>query len=163
MPKMELAARDVYEYFRLGLTTGMVDKVSVIDWADRHIVGAAVPEPGLIELSLVGSGTYSQVIYVLSRLRGDRDSQLGLGLLLARADLLLEQDPARADDILAGLRLLLEEERLPADVRSRLTEIMDARASLQLKGHGSETLLERLTSFLGLYARYRPLLEQIAG
>ena len=154
--------KTAFGYFRLGLVTGLLDKRALVTWADAQIMSSSIPTPEIIELSLSGSRPYSEIIWLLSYFEGKPGDELPLKLLLARAGILLESDPARARDLIMGLRLLNEEEYLSKEIKNQLTDLKrhlerHARADLSF-----QELVERLADFLDHYAAYRPQLAQLA-
>jgi hypothetical protein len=142
----------------MGLVTGIVEKRELIVWADREIVRCPKPDDEIIQLSLCGSRPYSEIIWLLSSFEGELDYALSLPLLLARAGISFERDPRRARDIVMGLRLLNEEEKLPKDVRTQLLSLRDQLERCDQRGASPDALAERLSRFLEGYASYRPLL-----
>jgi len=159
---MNFRNKDVFGYFRMGLVTGIVDKRSVVEWADNEIVRNPIPGHEVIELSLSSNRPYSQIIWLLSSFEGEPDYDLPLKLLLARAGVLLDQDPSRASAIIMGLRLLIEEEHLSKDVKSQLADLKSYLDMYKQTNISFEDLTTRLSSFLDRYADYRPQLNQIA-
>ena len=122
----------------------------------RH--GSAEPDDEIIELALCGSRPYSETIWLLSSFEGELDYTLSLPLLLARAGISFERDPRRARDIIMGLRLLNEEEKLPIGVRTQLVSLQDQLKRCDQSEVSLDKLGERLSRFLEGYASYRPLL-----
>lgn len=156
-----LSKRQVFNFFRMGLVTGLVDKPSLIAWADREIMAEAVPDHCVIELALSGRRSYSQIIWLLRGFQGEPDHDLPLKLVLARAGLVVTRDPSRSGEIIMGLRLLNEEEYLPNDVREQIAAL---RESLDLHRQGQCSLAKlqsHLAAFLDPYLDYRPLLNQL--
>lgn len=158
---LRLETKDAIGFFRMGLATGLVDKQAVVDWADREIMASRTPGSDVIELSLAGNKSYSQVVWLLGEFEGQPDYGASLGLLLARAGTILEQDPGRAGEIIMGLRLLNAEMYTPQDVKAQLIDL-DRDLDQYNQGRLSYAeLLERLTSFLAAYSAYRAQLASL--
>lgn len=152
--------KDAYSYFRMGLVTGIVDKQSLVDWADSVILHNPSPERAIFELSLSGRRPHSQIIWMLNRFEKGADYALSLKLLLAQAGVSLERDPGRASAIIMGLRLLNEEEYFPKDVGAKITDLRDQLDRYEEGAIPHDELVHRLSEFLGEYAGYRALLNQ---
>lgn len=113
-----LSQAQVLCYLRLGLVTGLIDKADLIAWADAQIMTATRPEnEWIIELALSERRSYSAILWLLREFQGEPSYDLALEALLARAGQLLAAEPARATEMAQGLRLLDEEEYLPAPSR----------------------------------------------
>jgi hypothetical protein len=153
-----LDKKSAFGYFRMGLVTGMVEKRELIEWADREIVRCPEPDDEIIELALCGSRPHSEIIWLLSSFEGELDYGLSLPLLLARTGISFERDPWRARDIVMGLRLLNEEEKLPDGVRIQLTALRHQLERVDQRETSLDELGERLSRFLQGYTSYRPLL-----
>jgi hypothetical protein len=145
----------------MGLVTGIVDKHSVVEWADREITRNPVPTHALIELSLSSQRPYSEIIELLSDFEGEPGYDPALKLLLARAGLLLEQDPGQAVRIIMGLRLLVEEQFLPQDEKALLIELTNCLNMHEQNKISYQELADRLAHFLEMYVDYRPRLSQV--
>ncbi len=154
--------RDAFGFFRMGLVTGLVDKQALVRWADCQIVNHSRPRHEIIELSLSGSLPYSQIIRLLTSFEGRADYTVSLPLLFARAGLLLEEEPARTEDIIMGLRLLNEEEYFPKELKSQISDLRSALETHRQAALAFEELVTRLSRFLEGYAAYRVLLHQTA-
>lgn len=152
--------KDAYSYFRMGLVTGIVDKQSLVEWADNEIIRNPKPERAIFELSLSGTRPHSQTIWLLHEFERGADYSLSLKLLLARAGILLEQDPEQASAIIMGLRLLNEEEYFPKDVRSKIAGLRDHLDMYEQARITFDDLTERLSEFLSKFADFRALLCQ---
>jgi hypothetical protein len=153
-----LDKKGAFGYFRMGLVTGMVAKRELIAWADQQIVRTAEPDHEIIELALCGSRPHSEIIWLLSSFEGELGYGLSLPLLLARAGISFERDPRRTRDIVMGLRLLNEEEKLPKGVRTQLVLLQDQLERVDQSEASLDELAERLSRFLQGYASYRPRL-----
>jgi hypothetical protein len=153
--------KQVLGYYRMGLVTGIVDKGSVVTWADQEIMQSPVPEDDIIELSLSSRLPYSQMIRLLSSFQGEPDYDLPLKLLFARAGILFEEDPGRAVAILMGLRLLNEEEYLPKELRSQITGLQKSLDLYKQAELPFEELAGCLSGFLDRSIDYRSLVLQI--
>jgi len=153
-----LDRKTAFDYFRLGLVTGLVDRQALVAWADQEIMRSPVPEPEIIELSLAGDRPYSEIIWLLSSFTSQWQSKLNDGLpaklLLARAGVLLEQDPSRAVDIMMGLRLLIEEDFMPKELKSRLGALKQSLDMYRQSAVSLEDLVRKLSSFLQEYSQY---------
>jgi hypothetical protein len=79
-------------------------------------------------------------------------------MLLARAGILLEQEPRRTGEIIMGLRLLNEEEYLPKNLRARIAVFRELLEDHQKGTVSFDELTSRLSSFLAVHAVYRTLL-----
>jgi hypothetical protein len=152
--------KDAYSYFRMGLVTGIVDKQSLVDWADSVIVRDPNPERAIFDLSLSGRRRHSQIIWMLNRFERGADYTLSLKLLLAQAGVSLERDPGRASAIIMGLRLLNEEAYFPKDVGSKIADLKDHLDTYEKGETPYDELVQRLSQFLGEYADYTSLLGQ---
>lgn len=145
----------------MGLVTGLIDKVSLIAWADAQILAAAIPDDRLIDLSLSGHRSYSAIVWLLREFQGSPTYDLALEALLARADQVLTADPSRAMDIALGLRLLDEEEYLPKAVRAPIQALKTAIDD-QRRGELSLPALQaQLAGFLARFRPYGSLLEHL--
>lgn len=140
---MTPSVSEILSYFRMGMATGLVDKDAVAVWVDQRLVAEPEPAYELIELSLNVSRSYSQVIGLLNRLEGPFFKPAALEMILARAEWQLEQDPARAVELLSALRLLLPETLLPAEARAALNALSGP---------------DGLAAYLAGYRAARPLL-----
>jgi hypothetical protein len=156
----DFRTKDGLGYFRMGLVTGIVDKGALVEWADHVILHSPAFEYEMIELSLSGSRSYSEIVWILGDLEGQAEYGLSLKLLLAHAGLLLEEDPARAGDIIVGLRLLVEEMYFPKDVKSALVDLRNHLEMHHRSMISFEDLLRRLSAFLDPYRAYRSRLGQ---
>lgn len=153
-----LDRKTAFDYFRLGLVTGLIDRQALVQWADREIMRDPTPEPEIIELSLAGDRPYSEIIWLLSSFTSQWQSKLNDGLpaklLLARAGGLLEQDPGRVVDIMMGLRLLVEEDFLPKELKSRLGSLKQSLDLYRQAAISLEDLVQTLSNFLQEYSGY---------
>ena len=149
--------KQAFGYFRMGLVTGILDKQALVEWADQQILQDPVPEWEVIELSLSGHLPYSQLVRLLTGFQGAADYDLPLKALFARAGIWLEEDPGRAVRIIQGLRLLNEEEYLPADIRRPLADLDGCLDLHRQNGIDLDELTARLSAFLKQYAGYRSL------
>lgn len=156
-----LSKRQLFNFFRMGLVTGLVDKESLIAWADREIMAEAVPDHRVIELALSERRSYSQIIWLLRGFQEEPDHDLPLKLILALAGLVVERDPGCSDEIIMGLRLLNEEEYLPRSVHEQTAALLES-LTLHRQGRLSFAALQsKLAVFLAPYLVYRPLLDHV--
>jgi hypothetical protein len=146
--------KDLFVFFRLGLVTGLIDRQSVVAWADREILAGAVPDFEIAELSLAGGLSYSRMVGLLGGFVDAPVYGLPLKLLLALAGLKLREDPGGAERIILGLRLLNAEAHLPGEYRTRLGELEADLASYWKAGLSPEELSARLSRFLAPFADY---------
>jgi hypothetical protein len=161
---MEIEYRHIYCYFRMGLVTGILERKSVIAWADRMILEAPVLTEEIMDLSLSSKLPYSQMIRNLNFYQGAApDFDLSLKLLLAHAGILLGNDSGRTVELLRGLRLLLAEEHLPLEVRRNLAELDGALGLFSQNQVAGEVLTARLSSFLEQYKEYQGAVRSIIG
>jgi hypothetical protein len=154
MTEIERWHQKMYGYFRMALTTGLVDLQSVIAWADNELMKITHPPEEIMELSLSSRLSYSQMIRLLSSYQGPADYDLPLKMLFARALALYHEDPHRAGDIILGLRLLVAEEYLPAETRHSLIDL-DCRLDAFHQGlitYGETA--RHLSAFLTPYNEY---------
>jgi GNAT superfamily N-acetyltransferase len=157
----EIQHKDVFGFFRMGLVTGIVDKQAVVTWADSEILQTSSPSHEIIELSLSGNHSYSQLVDLLSQFQGKANYDLPLKLLCAQAGMRLEQEPSQASTLIMGLRLLTAEYFLPGEIRSQLKDL-DNWLGLHRQGTISlEELSEHLSRFLEPSKRYRSLAHRI--
>lgn len=153
------STRETFEFFRMGLATGMVELPAVIRWADNEIMTAEVPDPQIIDLALSTPPTYSQMLWLLNSFQVRADYGLPLNLLFARAGIILAHEPQRAAWILRGLRLLMAEAQLPQPVMSCLAGLDSGLELFEQEQITAEELHARLASFLEPYRVYQGLLE----
>ncbi len=156
-----LSKRQIFNYFRMGLVTGLVDKPTLIAWADRRIMEEEVPDDRVIELALASRRSYSELIWLLRGFQGEPDHDLPLRLVLARAGVVLEAGAASAEHVIMGLRLLNEEEYLPVAVRHQIAGL---RQNLEMCRGGElsrQELHALLAGFLDPYRDGRALLGQL--
>ena len=154
--------KDIFGYFRLGLVTGIVQKSALVAWADSEIMRCPIPTPEIIELSLSGSRPFSEIIWLLSSFEGMPSSALALKLLLARAGLLLEQEPHRASELIGGLRLLNEEEFVPKATKARVSVLVRDLALFKQDEINLSELIQGVAGFLDDYKLYRAQLVQLS-
>ncbi|MBN1580402.1 MAG: hypothetical protein JXA89_06840 [Anaerolineae bacterium] len=152
---------NVFSYFRMGLVTGLVDKQTLIAWADSEIMRQPIPQPEIMELSLSMNRPYSEIIWLLSSYEYKADYDLPLKLLFARAGMLLDQDASRAPEIVMGLRLLNEEEHLDKGLRVQLSDLDRCREMTSRGEIAKDDLVERLSRFLADYAAYADDVQQL--
>jgi hypothetical protein len=146
-------------FLRLGLVTGLVEKESVVAWADDMLVRENPPDFGVIELSLSRQLSLAQVVGLLNRLQGKVSYDMPLKLLFARAGGRLAAGSMSVTEIIQGLRLLLAETYLPVPVRQAIGEL-DQALTRSLEGLLSEADLRgRLAAFLEPYALYTGLIS----
>jgi hypothetical protein len=145
---------NVFSYFRMGLVTGLVDKQTLIAWADGEVMRQPIPQPEVMELSLSVNRPYSEIIWLLSSFEGEADYDLPLKLLFARAGMLLRQDASRAPKIVMGLRLLNEEEYLDKSLRAQLSDLVTALKMTERGDISMDDLLARVSLFLSDYDAY---------
>ena len=138
----------------MGLVTGLVDKQTLIAWADSEIMRQPIPQPEIMELSLSMNRPYSEIIWLLSSFEGETDYDLPLKLLFARAGMLLDQDASRAAEIVMGLRLINEEEHRDKDLRAQLSDLDRCREMTRRGEIAKDDLVGRLSRFLANYAAY---------
>jgi len=160
---VQLFNKSLFCYFRIGPVTGLLDRQSVIAWADEEIIKNPSAGDDVIELALASQQSYSQIIWLLNRLQDNADIDLPIKMLLARAGVLLEQQPEQATEIGMGLQLLLAEEFLPGEIRSLLRVMENDLESTPLSPIAADDLARRLSAFLGDYAIYRGLLPVTGG
>ena len=164
--RIDLPDETIFCFFRLGLVTGLVERQTVITWADRQILERAVPNETIIELSLASGKPYSQIIWMLNHMQGAVDYNLAteynpLKMLFACAEQLLAEDPNRAKQIAQGLSLLLAEEYLPKEIRNQLYSLEGNLEAYQIGLINPEDFKNHLIDFLRSYTNYRHLLAGI--
>jgi hypothetical protein len=156
-----LQYKDIYQYFRMGLVTGLVEKDALIAWADKVLLREPQPDFAIVELSLSGKLPYSQLVYMLNRMQGEADYGSSLNMLLACAEMRLGEHPDEASDLIMGLRLLNAEQCLPAALRGSLEDLDKLLGKYQHTQISYEVLSARLAEFLAPYAEFRDLLEEV--
>ncbi len=153
--------KEAVGYFRMGLVTGFVSKQELIDWADREIMRHETVEPDIVELSFCGKRPYSEIIWLLGQFEHGSNYQTTINLILARADLIREQNNIPAADIIMGLRLLIEELWLDKATKALLQTLKESLEQYQKQAITHDNLAEQLNQFLTPYRPYRALLTQL--
>jgi hypothetical protein len=138
----------------MGLVSGLIDKETLIAWADKEIMCQTVPLPEIMELSLSVNRPVSEILWLLNSFEGDADYDVPLKLLFARAGVLLAQDAQRAPEIVRGLRLLTEEQYFDKTLSVRLNDLDRWRERSDQGDVSGDELLERLSRFLADYVVY---------
>jgi hypothetical protein len=145
----------MYNYFRMALVTGLVDREAVIAWADQELLLCPRPSEELMDLSLSGRLPYSQMIRLLNAYQEPPDFGLPLQMVFARAGLLLEGNPHRTGDLIMGLRLLAAEERIDPQVKRALCELDGLLDAYHQSLVSFDEVARRLEGFLEPYNSYR--------
>jgi len=117
---MKLSKQEACCFFRLGLATALIDRQSLVEWADRTLLTSQRIEPEIIELALCGRLPYSQIIWQLNHYQVGAEIEQPLKLLLALAGEQLDEHPEQAAEILQSLCLLNAEAYLPNEIRRSL-------------------------------------------
>lgn len=152
---MKPALAQYFAFFRLSLVTGLIEPADVIAWADHEILTSeGAPPHELIELSLPGSKPLSQMVGKLYDLQSDPGDPLPLEMLLARAEMLLENGASTAD-LARELNLLLAENKLPGDLKRKLKQLEAGREQFAAGEITESELREALAAFLALYREAR--------
>lgn len=154
--------RSAFSYFRMGLAAGLVDREALVAWADNEIAAHANPAHEIIELALCGRRPYSEIIWLLNQFQGAPDYDLGLKLVFARAGMLFEQHPDRADEIVYALGLINEEGFLPREVQTQLVALGHELEQYRQAMLTRSDLEQRLSNFLAPYAAFKPQLDALA-
>lgn len=154
------ARRDLICFYRMGIVTGLAEPGEVIAWADGEIMADPNVEYGIIELSLSGRVPHSQLLYLLTRLQDLPVYDPALGMILARARKRLAGDPSCAADLVANLRLLAVEEKLPKEVKAGLHGLDEALYEYRNERMSAERLHDETAGFLEHYAVYTVLLSR---
>ena len=156
-----LTYRQIFNYFRMALVVGLLDRDSLIHWADVEIMASELPDVRVIELSLCSHRSYSWIIWRLREFQEQPDHDLPLNMVLAHAGLLLTTSPERCPELILGLRLLNDEEYLPTGVHDAITALRMDLDAHQMGDMSPTELRMRLASFLDGFASYRALLPDL--
>ena len=146
--------QDIFNFFRMGLVTGLVTPKELITWADREILASDIPQEEVMELAFSERKSLSQQVYLLNHFQGNASYDPSLKWLFARAWCLLEQDPELAVKILQGLRLLNAEMYLPDTIRKQITGLDSYLALYKDEQISSKLLHTELIAFLQPYESY---------
>lgn len=153
--------KDKFDFFRIGLVAGLITKEEIINWADRELLSTPMPDPEVIEVSLAGKLTCSQIVGLLNTFNSPPDHDLPVRMALAYAFLKVQNEIARTKETIQGIRLIRAETGIEAEILQGLTEL-DNRLEKQINGGLSlEELHADLLQFLNLFSEYRDDVNQV--
>jgi hypothetical protein len=153
--------KDIFEFFRLALVTGLLDKSIVVAWADREIINSPVADHEVIELSLSKQLPYSKFIGLMNTFEGIANPSLSTNMLLALADQKCESDMRRTPSIIQGIRLLQAEPYLHQDIRIQLANLDKDLMKYKSAEATLEELHQHLSDFLATYREYARIIQPL--
>jgi hypothetical protein len=153
--------KEKFEFFRMGMVSGLIEKEEVIKWADHELITSDKPDHEVIDLSLSGHLPYSQIIGLLNTFQGNPDHKLPVYMVLAHALSKSQNNLVNTVNIILGIRLLKAEANIDQEIIEGLTIIEKA-----LKDHTKgnlpiEELHQILLLFLTNYSNYQKEIEGI--
>jgi hypothetical protein len=153
------AIKDTADFFRLGLVTGLIDKPSVVAWADSVIEERQEIDPAIIDVCLAGSRPVGEMISMLRQVKGSMRPEVSLGMLLAYAAEIHRDRNERTGQIVLGLFRLTRMEDLPQDVEMKLHRLDDGLYLAREGYYGSKSSVTMaLQDWLSEYSEYKRLL-----
>lgn len=109
-----LSLKDEAEIYRIGLITGLFVKNDVISWADKIIETQENIEYEIIEVSLLGSSSKTDIASKLFEVKGTPDRQHILNLFLGLCSNSYNSNKFTTDDICSFLyRLISNRIKIP--------------------------------------------------
>jgi hypothetical protein len=157
----KLRYKDIFEYFRLGLATGLLEISQVIAWADREIAGSIVANHEVIQLALSSQSPYSQLIGLLNTFEGIANPRISNMMLLALAQWRCESSTMSTVSIVQGICLLQAEPHVEKEVRVQLSSLNAKLLEFNQSIVSGADLHHLLEEFLSPYKEYRPVIEEL--
>jgi len=155
--------KDKFEFFRIGLVAGLIEKEEVINWADQELLTNDRPDSEVIEVSLAGKLSISQIVGLLNTFNGPPDHDLPIKMVLVHAYSKVQNNINQTREIIQGIRLIEAEPRIdPGIIRglSELEESLDRHSNSELS---IEDLHTDLLQFLSHYAKYKNEVNRVVG
>jgi hypothetical protein len=153
--------KDKFEFFRMGMVSGLIEREVVIKWADHELISSDKPDHEVIDLSLAGHLPYSQIIGLLNTFQGNPDHKLPVYMVLAHALVKSKNNILDAVNIILGIRLIKAEANIDKEIIEGLTSLEEA-----LKDHTNgnlpiEELHHKLQLFLNHYSKYQKEIDGV--
>ena len=152
--------KDLAEFYRLALASGLCTPADVVAWADIIVAAEDTPDPVFLDLSCSGSLRAEAVQSALHDVPGSITEDLPIYLLLGHGGRLLAAGRVTAADLILRLHGLAGLESMPSDVYNELSFLEDAYSLARDGTYG--TLAEfgqRLVDFLARYDDFVPLVD----
>jgi hypothetical protein len=153
--------KDKFEFFRVGVVAGLIEKEKIINWADQELLTNDTPDPEVVEVSLAGGLSYSQIAGLLNTFNGPPDHDLPIKMLLAYALTIVQDNIDQTKKTIQGIRLIKAEPRIDSGIiqgLSKLEEGLDRHLNGELS---IENLHADLLQFLSQYAEYNNEVNQV--
>jgi hypothetical protein len=147
--------KDKFEFFRLAMVTGIIEKTDVIRWADDELLASTKPDTEVIELSLSGQLPYSQLIGLLNTFQGNPDHELPVKMLLAYTIPICRNNPERTKAIIQGIRLIKAEAGIEKQIVEGLNKLEMDLQKYQDGQFAQDILHSELMKFLLHYQEFQ--------
>jgi hypothetical protein len=155
--------KDKFEFFRIGMVTGLIQKEEVVRWADAELLSGGKPDPEVIEVSLAGRLPYSQIIGLMNTFRGNPDHRLPVNMALAYALSKSRGNPGNAGEIIQGIRLIRAEYGIEGRVSEGLAALENDLERNRTGALSAGELHDRLLEFLAGFATYQKDVDEVFG
>jgi hypothetical protein len=153
--------KDKFEFFRIGMVTGLIEKEEVINWADRELLSSDKPDHEVIEVALAGRLPYSQIIFLLNTFQGNPDHDVPVKMVLAYALFKTRDNIDKTKEIIQGIRLIKAEYGIDRHIVKGLTALEEGLESVRNGKIKIEELHQNLISFLMEYSDYQEKVNQL--
>jgi hypothetical protein len=149
--------KDMAEFFRLCLLTGLCETATIAQWADSVVATDASPHIAFIELCISASQSASAVVTLLGDVPGPTTPGLPVQMLLGHASRLVAERAFAPEQLLLRLYAISNHENFPDRICDRLVGLEDDYALARDGVYGTLAEVGRDTaSLLKEYEQYAP-------
>jgi hypothetical protein len=117
--------KDMAEFFRLSLLSGLCEPPAVARWADSIVASESSPHIAFIELCVAGSRPASSVQTLLNDVPGRPTPDLAVRMLLGHSSRLLSSRALTAEQLLLRLYRIASLETFPERIYFELVRLED--------------------------------------
>jgi hypothetical protein len=157
----DMKYKNIFEFFRMGMVTGLMTKEQVIQWADMEILHNGSIDPDLLELSLSGRLPYSQLLGVMNTFEGIPDYTTTINWVLTYASIQKIEDYDDIKRIVQGIRLLKAEAHIEKEVSNKITKLEEDSLKYELSNITKQIMMKRLNTFIDDYSQFKDDVEKI--
>jgi hypothetical protein len=147
-----MTKKDIFEFFCILLAIGLITKEEVINWADNEILIKNSIDNDLIELSLSGSKSLSQLLVVMNLFNGKADYKKVICFVLAYASKITIENEEEAKRLIYEISLLKAEWHLSKELIDSINQLAWDLEKLEKKMINLEELNRRIILFFERYS-----------
>ncbi len=138
--------KDIAEFFRLALLTGLCAPAAAAQWADTIVSAEESPDIAFIELCCAGDQPVSALLTLLADVPGKAAPGMPGQVLLGHASRLLAAHTFTSDQLLPRIHGIANTETFPESACNELARLQEAQAFAEFP------------AFLANYEPYAPAL-----